>query len=134
MQNAQPERVDAITPKTKSRKKIVFVVSFAVLIALIGGYAFIHQSPEAKARRVVDAHLNSIMTGKSNPYATVDIIKIKEIFINVLNYKYLTTLKKEHVQDAPMVLNQKFYDDFNKKRYDSYEKYIQEMKRIYIWR
>lgn len=127
-QNSQIEKTAEIPKKDKSRKKVYFVV---ILIALIGGFVFIHQSPETKARRVVDAHLKSIMTGTGNPYATVDITKVKEIFINVLDFKYLNTLKKERVQNDPMVLNQKDYEEFYKKIYDSYEKFLQEMKRIY---
>lgn len=123
---------DAIPPKNRIRKKkFVFVISFAILLALIGGYAFIRKSPETKARRAVDTHLNSIMTGKGNPYETVDITKVREIFINVLNYKYLNTLRTERVQDEPMVFNQKAYEDYYKKIYDSYEKFLQEMKRLY---
>jgi 6-pyruvoyl-tetrahydropterin synthase len=92
---------------------------------------FFHQTHEIKARRIVDAHLKSIMTGNGNPYATVDITKVKEIFINVLDFKYLNTFKKERVQNDPMVFNQKDYEEFYKKIYDSYEKFLQEMKRIY---
>jgi 6-pyruvoyl-tetrahydropterin synthase len=127
-QNSQIEKREEIPKKDKSGKKFYFIV---ILIALIGGYVFIHQTPEIKARRVVDTHLKSIMTGNGDPYATVDITKIKELFINVLDFKYLNTLKKERVQNDPMVFNQEFYEEHGKKIYDSYAKFLQEMKRIY---
>lgn len=112
---------------SKQRRLFIILIPVIVIIVIVGYVKF----PEIKAKRVVDAHLKSIMTGEGNPYATVDITQVKELFINVLEFKYLNTLKKERVQNDPMVFNKKEYEEFYKKIYDSYEKFLQEMKRIY---
>jgi 6-pyruvoyl-tetrahydropterin synthase len=116
---------------SKQRRLFIILIPVIVIIAIVGHVKFPEINAEIKARRVVDAHLKSIMTGKGNPYSTVDPTKIEKIFINVLDFKYLNTLKKDRVQNDPMVFNQKYYEEYYKNIYDSYEKFLQEMKRIY---
>jgi len=78
-------------------RKLIFVFSF--LAVLVGVLFFIishFTSPEYKARSVVEKHLLSIKNGTGNPYEYLDT-GIKEIFVNVLNYKFLTHLSTETV-------------------------------------
>lgn len=128
-QNSQIEKTEGILNKDKKRRK--FYVALIVIVVLIGGYILIRQMPELKARKVVDAHLKSIMSGEGNPYSTVDILKVQEIFINVIDYKYLTTLKKDRVLDKPFVLDKKRYDEFYYKVYKTYDEYLNKMQELY---
>lgn len=115
----------------KNKKKLIFWIVPIIIIVLGAGYILYFKSPERQARRVVDQHLYSIMTGKGNPYATVDILKVKETFINVLDFKYLNTIKKERVRDDPMVLDRSDYEKYYKEMHNSYEEYLQFYKKIY---
>jgi hypothetical protein len=115
--------------KIKNELSLKFQV-ILFLIVVSGGIGFYACSPqdEGQAKDAVSQHLNAIRTGKSDPYDTVDTGKVKEIFINVLDYKFLTVLKKEK---RPTIL------DFNRHTYkmiphkETYEEYIESFKKAF---
>lgn len=115
----------------KKDKKKLIVIIFVIIIVFVAGYILYFKLPEIQARRVVDKHLQSIKTGRGDPYDTVDITKVKSIFINVIDFKYLNTLLKERVLNDPMVFNRKWYEKYEKERFNSYEKFLQFEKDLY---
>lgn len=112
------------------KKKIIFLI-LIIIIIFVSGYILYFKSPERQARNIVDKHLQSIMTGKGNPYETVDILKVKEIFINVLDFKYLNTIEKNRVRNDPMVLDQNMYEKAFKTIYKTYDEFIDRNKKMY---
>lgn len=111
------------------RNKLIWFLSLTVAFGIIAFIVY-SQTPEYKAKSVVNDHLNSIKTGKSNPYETVDISKVREIFVNVLGYKYLTVLKKEK---RPTILSydREFYKILNPTDCKTYEEFIEKRKKLY---
>lgn len=85
-------------------------ICLVILVSLIW-FVYIVQTPEKQARSVVNQYLDSIKTGKGNPYDAIDLTETKQIFINVLDYKYLTTLRKEKVRDDPLIYDDKDYSE-----------------------
>lgn len=116
------EKVDLME---KNRKKLILLVLPLIIVAFGIGYVLYSNSSERQARSVVDRHLRSIMTGQENPYDTVDILKVEKIFINVLDFKYLNTIKNERVRDEPMVYDRNDYEKYYKERYNSYEEFLE---------
>lgn len=116
---------------TSPKRRLFAILIPIIVVTSIVGYVILSKKiPEIKAKRVVDAHLESIMTGKGNPYETVDILKIKEIFINVLDFKYLNTLKRERVRNDPLVLDRNFYE-LVKGSHKSYDEFLDFEKKVY---
>lgn len=114
----------------KNKKKLIIII-FVIVTVFVAGFIAYLKFPEIQARRIVDKHLQSIKTGKGDPYDTVDITKVEGIFINVINYKYLSTLLKKRVQDDPMIFNRIMYEKYDRELFDSYEKYLQFHKELY---
>ena len=113
----------------KSRTK-VFVLPTLLMVLTLGGLFFYdRQRPQNKAKRVVDKHLSSRKTGKGNPYSTVDITKIREVFINVIDYKYLS-MKKIKVPEGPTIYDREFYK-YVKDSYKTYEEFLDFYQEIY---
>ena len=75
--------------------------------------------------------MEAIKSGIGNPYETVDIGKLRELFINVLGYRYLATTKKDKVPDDPTVFDKRLYDEIFSKIYKSYDEYLNEMTQRY---
>jgi len=111
------------------RNKLLFFLCLIVAFGVIG-FVVYSQTPEYKAKSVVNNHLNSIKTGKSNPYETVDISKVREIFINVLGYKFLTILKKGKAPHT-LSIGREYYKTYDIKQFKTYEEYIEYHKRLY---
>jgi len=115
--------------KNKNNKNILGIV--ILIIILISGYIIYHGLPERKARSVVDKHLHSIKSGKGNPYSTVDVTKVEKVFINVLDFKYLSTPKNVKVRNDPTVHDRHMYEIGYNKIYKTYEEYLDSMKELY---
>jgi len=94
-------------------KKEVLTGLGICLMILVGfiWFVYIVQTPEKQARNVVNQYLDSIKTGKGDPYDAIDLTETKQIFINVLDYKYLTTLRKENVRNDPLIYDDKDYSE-----------------------
>ena len=107
-------------------RAILFLI---IMFGVIGFYACYKGAYEEDiAKDVVNRHLDAIKTGKSNPYETVDITKVKEVFINVLDYKFLTVLKKEK-RPTILSIDRRMYEINPRK--ETYEEYIESYKKIY---
>ena len=113
------------------KKRTIILASIMVVAVFVCYVYFFYFSEENKARKVVEAHLETIKTGVGNPYDTVDIGSVSEVFINVLDYKYLTTAKADKVPDSPIVFDRKMYDSIYKDIYKSYDEYLNRMAETY---
>lgn len=112
------------------KKKIIFLL-LIIIIIFVSGYFLYFKSPERQARNVVDKHLQYIMTGKGNLYETLDIMKVKETFINVLDFKYLATTFKERVKDKPKYFTKYEYEKYYGYLYNSYDEFLHKYKKKY---
>ncbi len=74
-------------------KRLLLIVIGIVVVGVVG-FILYSQTPENQAKSVINERLDSLKTGRSNPFNTFDVSTVREIFINVLNYKYLTVLEK----------------------------------------
>lgn len=112
-------------------KKLVPIILVIAVSGSVVAHLIYRNSEEQKARRVVEAHLETIKSGVGNPYETVDIVNVQEVFINVLDYKYLGIARKEKVPDEPMVFDKREYDEVYSKIYKSYDEYLDETMKLY---
>lgn len=75
--------------------------------------------------------MKSIKTEIGNPYDKVNIDDMQEIFNNVLDYKFLTTVQHSEVPDEPMVMSARFYHMFDEDKYPSYKDFLKGQLDLY---
>jgi hypothetical protein len=109
-------------------KRLLLIV-IGIAVAGVVGFVLYSQTPENRAKSVVNERLNSLKTGKSNPYNTFDVSTVRESFINALNYKYLTVLEKGKTPHT-LSYDREFYKNANPK--ETYEEFIEYYKRLYV--
>lgn len=113
-----------------SKRKRLWIIAIP-LILLAGITAVILTSPVQRAKRVVDSHLRAIKTGVGNPYDTVDN-SVDELFINVLDYKYLTLIdERDETRTETITYDRFWYDVFDKDYYDTFEAFLQSKLDLY---
>lgn len=120
----------SIPDKQRRQRRLAMGMLLAGVFLLASAFVWHYFSEEQKARRAVVAHLEAIKTGKGNPYETSDVL---EIFVNVLDYKYLNTLRAEEVPDPPSTRDR---DDYERTfagtgLFQSYENYLEWVLETY---
>jgi hypothetical protein len=115
----------------KNKKKLVVLMSAIIIAAFIAGYMIHVKLLERRARNAVEKHLQSIITGKGNPYETVDVLKVKKILENVRDFIYFETLRRERVKEKTMVIDRNMYESSFRTAYKNYDEFIDGMKTIY---
>ncbi|MBI5740538.1 MAG: hypothetical protein HZA16_07435 [Nitrospirae bacterium] len=112
-------------------KKLAILSSSIIIIFIAAGYFINLKLIERKARNTVEKHLEAVITGKGNPYDTVDVLRVKAILENVRAFLYLDTLKRERVKDKPLVIDRNMYEKSFRTAFKNYDEFIDGMKKIY---
>ncbi len=115
-----------------SKNLLTYGLLTILVLAVIGFIYF--NTGEQKAKRVVDAHLSAIKTGKGNPYDTVDIFSddLDGIFINVISYKYLNKIDEKDVTETNTIeFDREWYQDYETGNYSTYEDFLNAELELY---
>ncbi|GEM_PF-2688427 len=117
-----------LSRKPKGSKRIRIGIILVVLLTFTAGFTLHYTSEEQKARRAVEAHLKAIETGRGNPYETSNVL---EVFINVLGFRYLRTIRAERVPDPPGIYEREFIERLRGDSPDSYEEYLEKFMTMF---
>jgi len=115
----------------KDRKKLAILISAVLVVVFIAANRIHLRLLEGKARDAVEKHLERIVTGKGNPYETVDVLRVDKILENVVDYLYLDTVDRERVKEKTMVIDRNMYESSFRSSYKDYDEFIEGMKIIY---
>ncbi|RJQ56755.1 MAG: hypothetical protein C4526_01035 [Nitrospiraceae bacterium] len=115
----------------KDKKKLALLILSIIIVVFAAGMFLYPELQERKARNVVEKHLQAVITGKGNPYETVDVLKVRKIPEGVLDFIYLDTLKRERIKDKSMVIDRNMYENSFRTVYKSYDEFIDGMKIVY---
>ena len=106
--------------------KLIILIIILLLPVLLYFNKYNFSLGERQARKTVEGYLNSIKTGKGDPYLWFGYtIPDKGIFINVIDYNHLTTVKKKIFRE-PYVYDREDYEKsiYMKELYPSFEEYL----------
>lgn len=116
--------------KRPNKNLLSILLGLIVVGALVAVIYF--NSDEQKAIRVVNAHLEAIKSGKGNPYDTVELSEIDEIFINVIDYKYLNIEDKgENTVTEQIVYDRDWYEMLGYDKDKTYEEFLNQ--KLDLW-
>jgi hypothetical protein len=115
----------------RDRKKLAILISAVLIVIFIAANRIHLRLLEGKARDAVEKHLECIVTGKGNPYETVDVLRVNSILQNVSDFLYLDTVGRERVKEKTMVIDRNMYESSFRNSYKDYDEFIDGMKIVY---